>query len=292
MQSRTADTAASDTTGGRHRRGAVRHHGSVRALHVETFGPVDGRPVLALHGLTGHGRRWHRLAADLPGHRIIAPDLLGHGHSPWEPPWHLEEHVDALVPLVDGLDQPPILVGHSFGGLLAVHLSRRVPVHALVLLDPAIAVPGHKVLPGVTHTVTHWTMRDAQHAREVKRAESWWEVADDLLDIEIEQHLVDYADGSPVTPDAEPDGVGWRVSVAATAGMFGELCRPFELPPRDIPIHLVQALKVQPPYVAADFVAALRTQQGDLFTLHEIDCDHMVPLARPDLVADLVTRVG
>lgn len=277
MQSRTADS---------------RHHGWVRALHIERFEPSAGRgagfPVLALHGLTGHGRRWHRLAVDLPEHRIIAPDLLGHGRSPWEPPWHLEEHVDALAAIVEDLDEPPIVVGHSFGGLLAMHLSRRVPIRELILLDPAIAVSGAKVLPGVTHTVTHWTMRDPQHAREVKRAESWWEVADELLDTEIDQHLIGYRDGKPATEGETPDGVGWRVSVAATAGMFGELCRPFVLPPPDMPVTLVQALKVQPPYVSAEFVAALAAQQGELFHFYELDCDHMVPLARPEFVARLI----
>ena len=55
------------------------------ALHVHLFGPDDGRPVVALHGVTGHARRWAVLAEQLPELRLIAVDLRGHGHSPKTP---------------------------------------------------------------------------------------------------------------------------------------------------------------------------------------------------------------
>ncbi len=49
-------------------------------LHVHRFGPADGPPVLALHGVTGHDARF---AADaLPDFSVLAPDLRGHGTSP------------------------------------------------------------------------------------------------------------------------------------------------------------------------------------------------------------------
>lgn len=52
-------------------------------LNTHLFGPTDAPEVLALHGLTGHGRRWRNLAEQhLPDVRVIAPDLRGHGRSP------------------------------------------------------------------------------------------------------------------------------------------------------------------------------------------------------------------
>ena len=51
-------------------------------LNVHLFGPDDGRPVVALHGVTGHALRWRVLAEQLPELRLVAVDLRGHGHSP------------------------------------------------------------------------------------------------------------------------------------------------------------------------------------------------------------------
>ena len=56
--------------------------GPVSVLNFHLFGPDDGPPVLALHGVTGHSRRWRVLAEQLPELRFVAVDLRGHGHSP------------------------------------------------------------------------------------------------------------------------------------------------------------------------------------------------------------------
>jgi pimeloyl-ACP methyl ester carboxylesterase len=43
----------------------------------------NGEPLVLLHGFTGCGDDWqHVFAEPLPGFRIIAPDLPGHGRSP------------------------------------------------------------------------------------------------------------------------------------------------------------------------------------------------------------------
>ena len=51
-------------------------------LHVYRYGPAGPARVLALHGLTGHGRRWEHLANGfLPDVPVLAPDLIGFGRS-------------------------------------------------------------------------------------------------------------------------------------------------------------------------------------------------------------------
>ena len=53
-------------------------------LHLHRYGPPGPARVLMIHGLTGHGARWHRLcSAHLPGVAVLAPDLIGHGRSTW-----------------------------------------------------------------------------------------------------------------------------------------------------------------------------------------------------------------
>jgi pimeloyl-ACP methyl ester carboxylesterase len=87
-------------------------------------------------------RQWGRLSEILaPTHRVLAPDLLGSGDNPpWpdEQPFDLAQDVDAIEQLVDGLGEPVHLVGHSYGGLLALTLARRAPakIRSLTAYDP------------------------------------------------------------------------------------------------------------------------------------------------------------
>ncbi|GLE52722.1 alpha/beta fold hydrolase [Mycobacterium montefiorense] len=114
-------------------------------LHVHRFGPAGPVQLLALHGLTGHGQRWQQVGDYVPEISIAAPDLLGHGRSSWAAPWTIDANVTALGALLDEVAQAPVLiVGHSFGGGLAMHLAAVRPdlVAALLLLDPAIGLDG------------------------------------------------------------------------------------------------------------------------------------------------------
>jgi pimeloyl-ACP methyl ester carboxylesterase len=112
-------------------------------LHVETQG--EGPPVVLLHSSGLSSRQWRRLAAALParGFRAVSVDLAGHGAAP---PWTLSEpfaytlDVDAVAALVEELSVsgPVHLVGHSYGGLLALLAALRRPpaVASLSAFEP------------------------------------------------------------------------------------------------------------------------------------------------------------
>ena len=179
MQPRPTDTPVPTPSRDRRRRTGVSGVGGtirgVTELHVRTYGAADGPAVLALHGVTGHAARWRVLAEALPELRLIAVDLRGHGHSPWTPPWHLEQHVaDALAVLDElGLDRVAVF-GHSFGGAIAVHLARTAPdrVERLVLLDPAIGLDPQDMLETAEETRADESYPDLAAAR-ADRAQRW-----------------------------------------------------------------------------------------------------------------------
>lgn len=105
-----------------------------------------GRPVLFLHGFPTHGYLWRQyLPAFLPGFRVLAPDLLGHGDSEAseDAPLDLAAHAGYVLELLEevGVERCAI-VGHAHGGGLAQRLALEGRAEALVLID-SIA-PGHR----------------------------------------------------------------------------------------------------------------------------------------------------
>mgnify|MGYP000240228712 CR=1 FL=1 len=98
-------------------------------------------PVVLLHSSGMSSRQWGRLGEILAPHAVFAPDLLGSGENPLWPddqPFDLAQDVDVIERLVSGLGEPVHVVGHSYGGLLAVTLARRIParIRSLVAYDP------------------------------------------------------------------------------------------------------------------------------------------------------------
>ncbi|QIS22335.1 alpha/beta fold hydrolase [Nocardia terpenica] len=252
----------------------------MRDLHVHRFGPDSGPLVLALHGLTGHGRRWAALATEyLSDLRIVAPDLPGHGRSTSLPPWTFETVVADLVPLLDG--EPAVVVGHSFGGAVGIHLARRYPelVRALVLLDPAMGMDPAFMLEVAESVIAEPDYPDAAAARADKVGSGWAEVEPRLLDAELDEHLVP-------TPNGR---VGWRMSTPAIASFWSELSRDVVVPPAGLPTVLVQAMKAD--IVTPALRAALTERLGPALTVHEFDCDHMVAQARPAETAAAIRAV-
>ena len=99
----------------------------------------EGPAVLFIHGLTGSSRNWAHLVDMLnTDHRILVPDLHGHGASA-KPmgDYSLSAHAATLRDLLDrlGIDRVT-LVGHSLGGGIAMQFCYLFPerVERLVLV--------------------------------------------------------------------------------------------------------------------------------------------------------------
>ena len=102
----------------------------------------DGDPtVVLLHGNGAHAHWWDPLVSALvPGWRVIAPDLRGHGQSGWpeEPAYDVTDFATDLTAVLGALAPGPVpLVGHSMGGRIALWYAVQHPerMRALALLD-------------------------------------------------------------------------------------------------------------------------------------------------------------
>ena len=124
------------------RSGFRERRAAVKGLHLRWFVGGSGPPVVLVHGLGGAATNWVELAPELVrDHRVLVPDLPGHGgSSPLAAAPNLEPFADRLGLLVEreGL-APAVLVGHSLGCLVALRLAMRSPelVSGLVLVAAA-----------------------------------------------------------------------------------------------------------------------------------------------------------
>lgn len=256
-------------------------------LYVHRYGPAGPVQLLAIHGLTGHGQRWQLLAArHLAEVATAAPDLLGHGRSSWAAPWTVDANVTELAALLTGsAEAPVVVVGHSFGGAVALQLAAQHPdlLSSLVLLDPAVGLDGDWMREIAEAMLASPDYPDAAEARLEKESGSWADVPPAVLDAELEQHLVELPNGR----------CGWRISLPAMMSYWSELARPIVLPPRGTPTTLVRARRTSPPYVSDELISGLRKRLGQDFHLVDMDCEHMVAQANPvDAVALIRDRMG
>jgi pimeloyl-ACP methyl ester carboxylesterase len=144
--------------------------GEVRYLD---FGGA-GQPLVLVHGLGGSAENWIGVGPALAQtHRVLAPDLRGHGRTRLcGNAAGVDDHqrlIDAFLRSVVG--GPALLAGNSMGGLISVLQAWRAPetVAALLLIDPALpwaarrrfdfavwAAFGALIMPGLTERGLPW----------------------------------------------------------------------------------------------------------------------------------------
>lgn len=235
-------------------------------LALHEWGEPGLPRVVCLHGVTSHGRHFAKLAEALPGHHVLAPDLLGHGSSPYEPPWDLAAHVGAVVETVG--TSSAFLVGHSFGARVAFEITARAPklVPRLVLLDPAILVPPHVALLAAENARRERAYISFEEGVDRRYDESQLQHAPrELVEEELRSHLVPSEDG----------GYRYRYCQSAVVAAYGEMASqppPFERV--RVPTLLVLGKRSYLPY--DHLLEAHRAALGDLLEVAVVPGGHTV----------------
>lgn len=239
-----------------------------RSLELHAWGPDDAPRLVCLHGVTGWGGHFARLAEDalVPARHVLAPDLVGHGSSPYEPPWRIADHLDAVLETVGA--EPAVWLGHSFGGRLALELAAARPelVEGLVLLDPAIHVPPHVALFSAESSLADRSYASFAEAVERRFEESMLHGASRAaVASELERHLTRSADGR----------WRYRYSQAAVVAAYGEMA--VEPPPFTATRVRTLVVAGRESYIPYDaFAAAHRAALGPLLDVVIVPGGHTV----------------
>ena len=149
-----------------------------------------GPALVCLHSNASSSSQWRQLMESLaPLFHVLAPDMHGAGKGPAWPTDRaltLSDEVTLLEPLFERAGKPFSLVGHSYGGAVALvaALQHRQRVRALVLYEPTLFALVDQVFP---------PPNDADGIREaVQRSSSALRVGDRSAAAEV---FIDYWTG-------------------------------------------------------------------------------------------------
>lgn len=115
----------------------------VYGSRVEYLEVGSGEPVVLLHSSGSSAAQWRMLAERLAErYRVIAPDFYGYGgtaHWSGRMSFHLDCEAEIVLALLERVGQPAHIVGHSYGGAVALHVAawRRELLRSLTLIEPA-----------------------------------------------------------------------------------------------------------------------------------------------------------
>ncbi len=111
-------------------------------LQIDHTDDGQGEPVILIHSSVSGNRQWRALTEVLKDrHRVLAVNLFGYGETtPWPgtSPQSLYAQAQLIVALCEHLGVPAHLVGHSFGGSVALKAAMLLGsrIGRLILLEP------------------------------------------------------------------------------------------------------------------------------------------------------------
>lgn len=84
----------------------------------------DGPPLVVVHGIAGDATRWTTVRSRLSArYTLFAVDRRGRGSSGDSPSYAIAREAEDVVALVDAIGEDVFLLGHSFGGVVALEAS-------------------------------------------------------------------------------------------------------------------------------------------------------------------------
>lgn len=148
----------------------------------------QGPAVLLLHSSLSSHKQWSLLAQQLAtDYQVFLPDLAGYGSQPafaTGPTEHYrlaQEAALILAALPDVVKaQPIVLIGHSYGGALALHLARsgQLQVRQLLLFEPV----AFHLLAAATDTLSQQLCQEVQQLAAQMQAVDAWHAAQLFVD--------------------------------------------------------------------------------------------------------------
>lgn len=127
--------------------GQIKHDGIELATREWGEANPAQRDVVLIHGGAAHSGWWDHIGPLLAGDRqVIAFDLSGHGDSGRRTRYGMDLWVGEALAVIEArtASPPPVVIGHSLGGIVATALARSLPsvVGGVIVVDSPLSLVG------------------------------------------------------------------------------------------------------------------------------------------------------
>jgi len=254
---------------------------------------ADPAPAVLLHSSASTANQWRDLTALIEsGRAVVTPEQWGCGATP---PWRgrgvfsLAEEAAPVIELIETAGRPIHLVGHSYGGGVALHIARRRPelLSSLTLIEPT-----------AFHLLKDGTAEDRAAYREiVSVAESISQSLACGYRGDGMARFVDYWNGAGTWADmssARQDVLVGRVMKVPLdfRALLHEEAAPGDFRSMTVPTLLIRG--TESPRPAVRVAEVLSRTLPHCATVRVVGAGHMVPLTHgPDvnpLIRDFIAR--
>jgi pimeloyl-ACP methyl ester carboxylesterase len=119
-------------------------------IHALASGEPGTRGLVFVHGGGAHAHWWTHVSALFSSEfRVVAIDLSGHGDSGYRRHYSLEQWADEVMAVaeVGAIDGPPVVIGHSMGGMVTIATAARHAEHlgGAVVCDSPVTEPDPEI---------------------------------------------------------------------------------------------------------------------------------------------------
>jgi pimeloyl-ACP methyl ester carboxylesterase len=231
------------------------------------------RSFLVAHGAWGAGYTWKKMHPLLRagGHRLVTPSYTGLGEREHlaAPSNDLETHIQDVLGVIKYEDlRDIVLIGHSYGGMVATGVADRAAdrIARLVYLDAFVPRDGEALFDLISPEAQA-AMRDS-----VKAGDGWRVRA------------------NPIPPDTSEADTKWLAE-----RRLPQSIRCFEMPLRlthgetTLPRSYIYCTRISPADPFRRFAERARTETG--WGYHEIDASHSPHVTAPEALAALLETI-
>lgn len=255
----------------------------------------EQHPLVLLHGLASNATRFEEFVETTTlatRHRLIRVDLRGHGRALTRRRISLPMWCDDLVTVLQAEGgRPAVLVGHSLGAQVALHMAQRHAawVRGLVLIDPVF----RRALYGRSRLIARASPLWSAAAAVVRAGNALGLHRRCLPPLDL-RALDRAARVALATPEAERAFIAQyssmradlrHVPLAVYLQDMVEMCRPAPLP-RDLDVPVLALLSTGATFADADAMRAALA--GPRVRVRSIDCHHWPLTERPLQVREAI----
>ena len=232
-----------------------------------------GATVLVCHGAWSAGWAWKKMhpLMTAAGHRLVTPSYTGLGERAHlaNPSIDLETHIEDILNVIHYEDlRDIVLVGHSYGGMVATGVAGRARdrVTQLIYIDAFVPDDGESLLDLLNGS-------ERQRMRELAKAGDGWRVPP-----------------NPTPPDTPPADLEWLTERRVDMPL-----KCFEMKLKlhggslTLPRNYIYATRASPVDAFGPFAKRARSEAG--WRYHEIDASHSPNVTAPEALMSVLQKI-